>query len=113
MEYYHFSKVKANVVSDYDSQKTTIRVLIDPEMAPNFIMRRFEIQSGGKIGMHDHWNEHEIYVIEGEMDLIDKNGKKTHITKDQFIYIPPDEPHGYVNMSNKSVVFLCVIPKKK
>ena len=113
MEFYHHSTMEKKDVTDYGSTKTTIQVLINPETAPNFIMRRFEIGPGGNIGVHGHWNEHEIYVTEGEMDLIDKDGIKTHVVKDQFIYMPGDEPHGYVNDTDKPVVFLCVIPKKK
>lgn len=113
MEFYHHISVEKKPVTDYGSTKTTIQVLINPETAPNFIMRRFEIGPGGNIGIHDHGNEHEIFVIEGEMDLLDKNGKKTHVTKDQFIFMPGDEPHGYENKSESKVVFLCVVPKKK
>jgi quercetin dioxygenase-like cupin family protein len=113
MKKYHFSEIESKQVTDYGSAKTNIRVLISPETAPNFIMRRFEIGPGGNIGVHEHWNEHEIYVIEGSMDLIDKNGDKTHVMKDDFIFMPGDEPHGYKNDSDKKVVFLCVIPKKK
>ena len=113
MDYYHYSTIEKKDVTDYGSTKTTIQVLINPETAPNFIMRRFEIGPGGNIGVHGHWNEHEIYVTEGEMDLIDKDGTKTHVIKDQFIYMPGDEPHGYENNTDMPVVFLCVIPKKK
>ena len=113
MEFYHYSKAEEKPVTDYGSSNTTIRVLINPETAPNFIMRRFEIGPGGNIGVHGHWNEHEIYVTEGEMDLIDKDGKKTHVKKDDFIYVEPDLLHGYENNSESKVVFLCVVPKKK
>ncbi|TFG17606.1 MAG: cupin domain-containing protein [Promethearchaeota archaeon] len=113
MDHYHYSTVEKKDVTDYGSTHTTIQVLIKPEIAPNFIMRRFEIGPGGNIGVHGHWNEHEIYVIEGEMDLVDKDGKKTHVTNDQFIFMPGDEPRGYENNSDKPVVFLCVVPKKK
>ena len=113
MDTYHYDKIDPKDVKDYGSTHTNIRVLIDPETAPNFIMRRFEIGPGGNIGVHGHWNEHEIYVIEGEMDLIDKDGNKTHVKKDDFIFMPGDEVHGYQNSTDKRVVFLCVVPKKK
>ena len=113
MKFYPQVSIKKKQITEYNSTKTTIQVLINPEIAPNFIMRRFEIGPGGNIGLHGHWNEHEIYVVEGEMDLIDKDGNKTHVVKDDFIYMPPDEPHGYENNTETKVVFLCVVPKKK
>ncbi len=113
MKFFHYSAIEKKDVLDYGSTKTTIQVLINPETAPNFIMRRFEIGPGGNIGVHHHDNEHEIYVIEGEMNLIDKDGVKNHVKKDDFIYVEPNLLHGYENNTDKKVVFLCVVPKKK
>ena len=113
MKIYPQTSIEKKDVTEYNSKHTTIQILINPDVAPNFIMRRFEIGSGGNIGVHSHWNEHEIFVIEGEMDLIDKDGKKTHVKKDDFIYVEPDLLHGYENNSETKAVFLCVVPKKK
>ncbi|MBN2156829.1 MAG: cupin domain-containing protein [Candidatus Lokiarchaeota archaeon] len=113
MDHYNFSAVKEEAVTDFGSTKTTIRILIEPNHAPNFIMRRFEIQPGGNIGIHNHWNEHEIYILAGEMDLLDKDGNKTHVVENDFVFMPPNELHGYLNESDKPVIFLCVVPKSK
>ncbi|MHA1338437.1 MAG: cupin domain-containing protein [Promethearchaeota archaeon] len=107
----HINQFMQKEVTDFNSNGTNIRVFIEPGKAPNFIMRRFDIQPGGNIGVHSHNWEHEIYILNGEINLIDKKGNKTKVTKDEFVYIEPNEPHGYINESNKPVSFICVIPK--
>jgi len=113
MKHFHYYEAEENAVTDYNSKKTAIRVFITKEEAPNFIMRRFEIKPGGVIGVHAHPAEHEIYVLSGEMYLTDDKGKKEKVGKDEFIYVPPNEPHGYVNESKETAIFICVIPKPK
>ncbi|MHA1791040.1 MAG: cupin domain-containing protein [Promethearchaeota archaeon] len=113
MEHYHHETIPSINVTDYNSKKTTIRVLIDKNKAPHFIMRVFEIQPGGEIGLHSHEEEHEIFILNGEVMLIDEHGKKIRVSKGEFIYIPPNEPHGYENNATDPVKFICVIPKLK
>ena len=113
VKHFHYSEIEAIDVKDFGSEGTTIRVFISETEAPNFIMRRFEISPGGKIGIHQHAWEHEMYVLSGEMCLLTKEGKKERVTKDEFIFMPPNEPHGYVNESSELVSFICMIPKKK
>ena len=106
-----YTEVKEQQVIDYGSQKTTIRWLItrENEGAPHFAMRRFEIQPGGLIGIHHHPQEHEIYFLYGEGEVY--NGKETvKVQKDDVIYVPPNEPHGYKNTGTEPLVFICVIP---
>ena len=107
----HYTDVIEEEVTDYGSQNTTIRWLItkEHEGAPHFAMRRFEIQPGGSIGIHHHPQEHEIYFLDGEGEVF--NDKETvKVQKDDVIYVPPNEPHGYKNTGNTPLVFICVIP---
>ena len=113
MKHSHFTEYKETEVNEYNSQKTTIRVLIDQDEAPNFIMRRFEIKAGGRIGIHSHAAEHEIYIIEGRMTLLDANNSKINVKEGNFIFIPSEEKHGYLNDTQESCIFICVIPKPK
>jgi quercetin dioxygenase-like cupin family protein len=113
LKHFKFDKIDAKDVLDFGSKGTTIRVFISESEAPNFIMRRFEIQPGGIIGIHSHEWEHEMYILQGELFLIDDKGKKEKVSKDEFVYMPPNEPHGYLNESEETAVFLCIIPKKK
>ena len=111
MKHFDHAKITKKQVTQFGSEKTTIQVFISDEEAPNFIMRRFEIQPGGKIGVHDHPWEHEMFVLEGKMQLINAKGDKKEVHAGEFIFMPPNEPHGYINSADQQVSFICVIPK--
>ncbi|NHJ47496.1 MAG: cupin domain-containing protein [Asgard group archaeon] len=98
-------------VTNYGSTGTKIQWLISKEQgAPRFAMRLFTLEPRAIIGIHDHPEEHEIYVMQGKMDLIAENGSRTRVEATDAIYMPPDEKHGYENIGSEVVKFLCVIP---
>jgi len=105
------SSVPAEKVTSYNSIGTTIQWFIKAGDVPRFMMRRFAIKPGGHIGVHAHPEEHEIFLLAGEVVLIGVNGSETVARVGDFIYVPPNEPHGYANNGQKEVEFLCVIPK--
>ena len=111
MKKMHFTDVEELDVIDYDSTGTTIRWLITKEKddAPNFALRRFEVQPGGQIGMHNHLQEHEIYILAGEIEVITETETYTAKAND-VLYVPPNEVHGYKNNGDTTVSFLCIIP---
>ena len=78
--------------------------------AKTYAMRHFEIKPGGIIPLHSHAEEHEIFVLEGEAKMI--GGKEIMVAKkDDVVYVPSDEPHGYDNTNGTSSFrFICVIP---
>ncbi len=111
MKRLHYTDVEEIDLKDYDSTGTTIRWLVTKEKdgAPNFALRRFEVQLGGQIGMHNHKQEHEIYILSGEIEVITEN--ETYLVKaNDVLYVPPDEVHGYKNNGDTTVSFLCIIP---
>ena len=106
--------VKTEAVTSYDSTGTTIQWLISKEQgAPRFAMRLFTLEPGAVIGMHGHPEEHEIYILQGECDLIAEDGTRTKVTATDAIYMPPEEMHGYENISSERLKFICVIPLLK
>ncbi len=111
MKKLHFTDVEELDVKDYNSTGTTIRWLITKEKdsALNFALRRFEVQPGGQIGMHNHQQEHEIYILSGEIEVITETKIYTAKAND-VLYVPPNEVHGYKNNGNTTVSFLCIIP---
>ncbi len=111
MKHYKYDKIEAAQVTNYNSKGTTIRVLMPKDEALHYIMRRFDVAPGGSIGVHAHPEEHEIYVLEGELQLIDGAGKMEKVSANEFVYVPPNEQHGYANEGKKPVAFICVIPK--
>ena len=98
-------------VTSYASTDTTIQWFMQREDALRFMMRRFTIEPGGQIGIHQHPEEHEIYILQGEVILTGSEEGEQVAREGDFVYVPPDEPHGYENRGDKQVRFLCVIPK--
>ena len=99
-------------VTKANSKKTFIQILIGPEDgAPHYIMRRFEIQGNGEIGLHDHPEEHEIYILSGQVEVFNDQGERYLAKANDVLYVPPYEKHGYKNPHpTESVYFICVIP---
>lgn len=93
---------------------TTMRWLVGRNTgAKTYAMRRFKIQPGGKIPLHTHPEEHEIFILQGEAKLLGALEGKT-AKKDDVIFVPSDEPHGYDNTEGtEPLIFICVIPLLK
>ncbi|MBD3212573.1 MAG: cupin domain-containing protein [Candidatus Lokiarchaeota archaeon] len=103
--------VENEVVTKANSTQTTVRWLITKDDGPtHFATRRFEIQPGGEVGLHQHTEEHHIYVLEGEAGFYNKDGFKFAAKRDEVIFIPPNEPHSIKNDSDKIFSFICIIP---
>lgn len=105
--------VKAETPKMEGVKDVTLRWLISKEQgARNYAMRLFEIKPGGLIPMHDHKDsEHEIFVVEGEAML--RTPKQDFPLKPGMaIFLEPGDAHSFVNASDRSFKFLCVIPLK-
>lgn len=89
-----------------------VQVLIGPEDgAPNFILRRFTIEPGGRIPAHRHPAiEHEQFVLQGRM-VLSLDGEEREVAAGEAVFIPAGVAHEYENRSSEPVEFLCVIPK--
>lgn len=98
------------VVTSYGATRTTIRWLINKDNgARTFAMRRFEVQPKGEIPLHNHEADHEIYILSGKGVAFTPE-QEVNIESDMFVYVPPNEPHGYRNTGDEPLVFICVIP---
>ncbi|HCI29547.1 MAG TPA: cupin domain-containing protein [Fervidobacterium sp.] len=88
------------------------RVLIGPrDGAPNFVMRLFTLKPNASTEYHTHPWEHEVFVVEGELEVIQKD-KKTRVGKGTYIFVEPNEEHQFHNVGSKEASFICVIPKE-
>lgn len=92
------------------SKNVTVRWLIGKRTgALNYAMRLFEIAPGGLVPLHDHDEEHEIFVLNGEAKILGSN--EGYAKKDDIVFVPPNQPHGYDNTDGKETFrFICVIP---
>ncbi len=91
-----------------------LQVLIGPDDgAPNFILRRFTIEPGGRIPPHRHPTiEHEQYVLSGSM-IVGLNENERLVSAGEAVFIPAGVAHWYENRGSEPVEFLCVIPKTR
>ena len=107
----NFNDVNEEVVTKAQSTKTTIRWLLTKEDGPTkFATRRFEIKPGGQVGIHEHSEDHQIYVLQGKALFINAQNNKIEAQIGDAIYIPPNEPHGITNNGDETFIFMCVIP---
>ncbi len=106
----NYKDVKEEVVTIADSKQTTIRWLItDKDGAINFATRRIKIDPGGEIGLHEHPEEHHIYVLEGKAKLLGPSGVGDSIHEGDVLFIPPHEIHGFLNDFAEPFIFICII----
>ena len=100
-----FDKVDAEYVSGA-SISWPIRA---PKDAPNFSMRIVRVEVGGKIGLHEHPGEHEVYIIRGQGTL-DKPSGAVSFSAGDICYVDPGVVHGFTNTGEDVLEFICVIP---
>jgi quercetin dioxygenase-like cupin family protein len=95
-------------------EDVTVRWLIDRNSgAENFAMRRFEIKADGKVPLHNHTQDHEIYILSGTGRFFNDTGEEERVEQGDAIYIPPNEKHGIANLGKENFVFICIVPYLK
>ena len=107
----HYSQVKEEPPPMAAMQATIRWLIAAKEGAPHFAMRVIEIKTRGeKIPLHHHDYEHEIFVIEGQGDVLSP-GAPRPVAYGSFVYVPAGEEHGFLNTGDGPFRFVCVIPK--
>jgi quercetin dioxygenase-like cupin family protein len=111
MKIKEIDNIKSEPVSMYGSTGTSIQWMWGKnDGVLNFAMRKFVIKPGGNIGLHNHKEEHEIYILSGTGIVFDESGKKYQIKETNTLFVPPNEPHGYTNTGTDDLQLLCMIP---
>ncbi len=106
-----YSDIEQRDVEMEGAEGVRIRVIIsEKDGAPNFIMRRLTIAPGGHTPYHTHSWEHELYVLEGRGEAIQK-GTAKELTPGTCVLVVPNEEHNFRNTGDKPLSFLCLIPK--
>ena len=87
----------------------------DGQGYPEYGLRYFTIQPGGKIPIHNHFYHQTMYILSGEFecwqfdidteDILDRQ----IVGPGDFIYVPTMEPHGMTNIGTEPAAFLCCI----
>lgn len=105
----HAAKLPADTVAA--GKGTARQVLIGPDEAPNFAMRRFIMQPGGGMPLHTNAVEHEQYVLRGRA-RVTIGGRVIEVARDDVVYIPAGVPHSYESTGEEPFEFLCVVPNQ-
>ncbi|MCH7875656.1 MAG: cupin domain-containing protein [Gemmatimonadetes bacterium] len=103
----HASSVPADPVSA--GSGTSRQVLIGPDEAPHFAMRRFIMEPGGGMPAHTNAVEHEQYVLRGRAK-IGIGEEVIEVQRDDVVYIPAGVAHWYQALGDEPFEFLCVVP---
>ncbi len=103
----HASSVPTDPVSA--GSGTSRQVLIGPDEAPHFAMRRFIMEPGGGMPAHTNAVEHEQYVLRGRAK-IGIGEEVIEIQRDDVVYIPAGVAHWYQALGDEPFEFLCVVP---
>ena len=106
----HYESVASQTVDMEGAVGCRVRWLVgEPDGAPNFAMRQFEIDTGGHTPKHSHPYEHEVFVLEGEGIVLE--GDVEHPLKGgDVVFVKPDEVHQFRNTGNSPMKFLCMVP---
>ena len=89
----------------------TMRVAIGPEEgAPVFNMRVFEVQPGYASPYHNHWWEHEVFVLSGKGVVKTAEGE-VPVAHGSTVFVPGGEMHQFLNTGGDLLRFLCLVPQ--
>lgn len=90
---------------------TSRSVLIGPNDAPNFALRRFVMEPGGGMPRHTNTVEHEQYILEGAAE-VGIGDDVYQVKKGDVVFIPEGIPHWYKADASLGFEFLCIVPNK-
>jgi quercetin dioxygenase-like cupin family protein len=82
---------------------------------PEYGLRFFTIQPGGRIPIHSHFYHQTMYILSGEFECwefnpeTDEREKRVTCGPGTAIYIPSMQPHGMKNTGEDPATFLCCI----
>jgi len=112
MKLVNYNDVKLELPKEKGIKDVKLRWLIsEKDSAKNFAMRLFEIKPSGYTPLHQHDWEHEVFILEGEGNIYNKNEKKP-FNQGDVLFIKPMEWHQFINNGKKLLKFLCLIPIK-
>ncbi|MBE3557703.1 MAG: cupin domain-containing protein [Ktedonobacteraceae bacterium] len=112
-------EVPADIVREPGARQATIRRLIDTtDGADRFVLSLFELQPNGSTPPHYHDWEHEVYILEGTLQLIlpeQKEQEKQNVTlrPGDVVFIPRGEAHGFATGPDQHCRFLVVAPTER
>jgi quercetin dioxygenase-like cupin family protein len=108
---------KNSVILDYPTVSmegavgVRMGILLGPDDgAPNFVLRKFILEPGGRTPFHTHAWEHEIYVLKGTGEARHSGGT-VPMNPGTVILAEPGELHCFSNTGEGPLEFLCIVPR--
>jgi quercetin dioxygenase-like cupin family protein len=106
------TEVAPKPMEAYGTEGVTLREVFTAETgAPTFALRHFEVAVGCAAHSHFHPWEHEVYILEGEGEIVGEAGAVPFRAGDSC-YTAPNELHQFRNTGTTPLRFLCVIPNQ-
>ena len=105
----HVDEIPREVVKA--GRNTHRQVLIGPDQAPHFALRRFIMAPGGGIPAHTNTVEHEQYVLRGRA-RIGIGEEVRDVGPGNVLFIPAGVPHWYEVQGEEPFEFLCIVPNE-
>jgi len=110
MKVVHCDEIESAPVQTEEAVGCRIRWLIgEPDGAPSFSMRKFDVSPGGYTPKHSHAHEHEVFVLSGSGVVVE--GEVEHpLRPGTVVFVPPNALHQFRNTGASPLEFLCLIP---
>lgn len=115
MKHIRSQEVATDVVREPGAKQATIKRLIDTtDGADRFVLSLFELMPNGSTPPHYHEWEHEIFILQGTMQLMLPHEKRmVQLQAGDVIFIPRNEPHGFMTGADETCQFLVVAPTER
>ncbi len=81
----------------------------EDEGAPNFAIRRFELNPGSQVPKHTNEVEHGQYVLSGSY-VVGIDDEEFEVSPGDSLFIPAGTVHWYRNEDDSTGSFICVVP---
>ncbi|GHO81087.1 hypothetical protein KSD_88580 [Ktedonobacter sp. SOSP1-85] len=115
MKHLRSQDVPTDIVREPGAKQATIKRLIDTtDGADRFVLSLFEVMPNGSTPPHYHEWEHEIFILEGSMTLqLPQEKRDVKLNAGDVIFIPRNEPHGFITGGDETCRFLVVAPTER
>ena len=115
MKHIRSQEVASDIVREPGAKQATIKRLIDTtDGADRFVLSLFELKPNGSTPPHYHEWEHEIFILQGTMQLLLPHEKRTvNLQAGDVVFIPRNEPHGFLTGADETCQFLVVAPTER